>query len=351
MSPVRLKSSPRASRGSAWNASPWAAPRMPRKWWPRAVNAARQCRRWRAVETLSDPSLDAWDAPQPGIRARYPCCAHAAWPRRSKCFEPSTSPARVTRPDLAVLIRSWSLSDAFRYDVEFWGRLQQADSLAALRAYEPPERVVYADELRLDTVAEAFAKVIDAKSPFTARHSQNVAFLATRTAVELGMPRKDVRALRRAALLHDVGKLGVSNSILDKPQALDSNEILTMQRHTGHTFDILSRVARFQRFAGMAASHHERLDGTGYHLGLKAPDLSLAARVLAVADVCEALSADRPYRAAIALPEVMERLTGMAADGALCPVVTEALIGWFGRMSGIPGSHPTAVDDSTSLIG
>jgi HD-GYP domain-containing protein (c-di-GMP phosphodiesterase class II) len=114
--------------------------------------------------------------------------------------------------------------DAFSMDAEFWGSLQGADSLAALRGLEPDDCVVVADEDRLDTVAEAFAKVIDAKSPFTARHSQNVAFLAVRTGHELGMSRRELKTLRRAALLHDVGKLGVSNTILDKPAALDPFE-------------------------------------------------------------------------------------------------------------------------------
>jgi putative nucleotidyltransferase with HDIG domain len=193
--------------------------------------------------------------------------------------------------------------------------------------------------------------VVDAKSPFTARHSQNVAFLATRTACELGIPRREVRALRRAALLHDVGKLGVSNSILDKPGALDAEEMLVMQRHTGHTLDILSKVTRFQRFAGMAAAHHERLDGTGYHLGLKSGELSLSARVLAVSDVCEALSADRPYRPAMPLAEVMHRLTELTAAGQLCPVATEALTGWFGGLPGNTSEMMTSNDDSTSLLG
>ncbi len=153
--------------------------------------------------------------------------------------------------------------DAFRDDAMFWADLKCADTLSALARCEPRQRIVYADELRLDTVAEAFAKVIDAKSPFTARHSQNVAFLATRTARELSLPQRDVRAIRRAALLHDVGKLGVSNSVLDKPGPLDPPELAEMRRHTAYTFDILRQVNRFQRFALLASSHHERLDGNG----------------------------------------------------------------------------------------
>jgi putative nucleotidyltransferase with HDIG domain len=239
--------------------------------------------------------------------------------------------------------------DAFRFDTVFWGRLRESDSLDALHDVEPPEKILYADELRLDTVAEAFAKVIDAKSPYTARHSQNVAFLASRTAKELGMTRREIRAIRRAALLHDVGKLAVSSSILDKPSSLDAREAAEMRTHTRWTMDILSRVSRFQRFAALAASHHERIDGSGYHLGSRGSELSLSARVLAVADVCEALSSDRPYRRGMALDGVLARLDEQVAAGQLCPVATEALASWFAGSSGVSGEL-SALDDSTSMV-
>lgn len=236
--------------------------------------------------------------------------------------------------------------EAFQMDAAFWGMLREADTLGALRSVEPEDRVVLCDETRLDIVAEAFAKVIDAKSPYTARHSQNVAFLAVRTGRELGMSRRDLRTLRRAALLHDIGKLGVSNTILDKPAALDPVEFEVMRRHTTHTFDILKRVSRFRQFAATAAAHHERLDGSGYHLGLRAAELGTAARILAVADVCEALSADRPYRRGMPIDAVMARLDELVAAGHLCPVATEALGGWF---TGVPASEdgPAGGEEST----
>lgn len=240
--------------------------------------------------------------------------------------------------------------DTFAADAEFWGELRHADALSALRACEPPARVVYADELRLDTIAEAFAKVIDAKSPFTARHSHNVSFLAARTAMELDMTSREVRALRRAALLHDMGKLGVGNGILDKATALTSNEMAEMRRHTSYTLEILRGVPRFERFAVLAASHHERLDGSGYHVGLAGDELSLSVRVLAAADVCEALSAPRPYRGALPMDAVIRQLNEFVAEGSLCAVAVEALTGWF---DGLPSSpvHVTSGGDSTSLFG
>ena len=205
-----------------------------------------------------------------GVKTAYEV-AHA---RRGRWFDPALVDAL----------------DTFADDATFWGELRDADAISALRTCEPPTRVVYANELRLDTIAEAFARVIDAKSPFTARHSQNVSFLATRTAMELDMTSREVRALRRAALLHDIGKLGVSSNILDKPSSLTTEEMTEMKRHTRFTLEILKGVPRFERFAMLAASHHERLDGSGYHIGLAGDELGLSARVLAAADVCEALS-------------------------------------------------------------
>ena len=265
-----------------------------------------------------------------GVKTAYEV-AHA---RRGRWFDPALVDAL----------------DAFAEDATFWGELRDADALSALRTCEPPERVVYANELRLDTIAEAFARVIDAKSPFTARHSQNVSFLATRTAMELDMTSREVRALRRAALLHDIGKLGVSSNILDKPASLTAEEMTEMKRHTRFTLEILKGVPRFERFAMLAASHHERLDGSGYHIGLAGDELGLSARVLAAADVCEALSGARPYRAALSLDATMDRLQELVSIGALCPVAVEALTGWF---TGLPTgpTHITPGGDSTSLFG
>ncbi len=104
------------------------------------------------------------------------------------------------------------------------------------------------------------------------------------------------RVIRRAGLLHDIGKLGVSNLVLDKPGKLTDHEYAQMKTHTVYTQSILERVSCFNRFANYASAHHERLDGRGYHLGLAGDDVPLEARILAVADVTEALAAKRPYR-------------------------------------------------------
>jgi putative nucleotidyltransferase with HDIG domain len=200
------------------------------------------------------------------------------------------------------------------------------DQLDYVSHLEPEDRPLFADEARLDQVAEAFARVIDTKSPYTALHSQGVASIAVAIGVALGAGTEDLVTLRRAGLLHDIGKLGVSNLILDKPGKLTEDEMAEMRRHTDHTLEILSRVRRFAAFADIAAAHHERLDGSGYHRGLKGAELPPLARILAVADIAEALSAERPYRKALPWDEVL-RIMRRQAGTMICPVAFEGLEG------------------------
>jgi putative nucleotidyltransferase with HDIG domain len=209
-------------------------------------------------------------------------------------------------------------------DSAFWQRLRAADLRAEVAAVEPTDRVLVADEARLDRIAHAFARVIDAKSPYTFRHSEGVATYAHATARVLGFDAAALRQLSRAALLHDIGKLGVPNTILDKPGRLTDEEMAVVRRHPEYTERILGRVTHLRDLAAIAGAHHERMDGGGYHRGVRAGDLPAAARVLAVADVCDALSSARPYRAALPPDEVLRIMRGQVGPG-LCPESFAAL--------------------------
>jgi putative nucleotidyltransferase with HDIG domain len=172
--------------------------------------------------------------------------------------------------------------------------------------------------------------VIDAKSPWCYRHSDRASLIATGLAADLGADADRLRELRRAALLHDIGKLAISNRILDKPGSLSHAEYETVRMHPIVTERILRRVPGFSELAALAAAHHERLDGHGYPYGLPATKLTMSMRVLAVADVYEALTSERPYRPALASdqalelmrPEVPTRLDG-DAFAALERLVTD----------------------------
>ena len=206
----------------------------------------------------------------------------------------------------------------------FWHDLRTGDPVELLHAVAPA--LVATDAAGLDRVVDAFAGVIDAKSPFTHDHSRRVADYAVAAAEILGFSAERLTRLRRAALLHDIGKLGVSNSVLDKPGSLTPDEWTAMRAHTRHTFEILERVPVFREVAFDAACHHERLDGSGYHLGLSGVALSPSARVLAVADVTDALRSDRPYRAGLAIDRVAGMLTADAASGKMCPQSVTAMV-------------------------
>jgi putative nucleotidyltransferase with HDIG domain len=206
---------------------------------------------------------------------------------------------------------------SFRHDESFWRRLLDADLPRELAHWEPDEAVLLADEECLDRVAEAFARVVDAKSPWTFQHSTRVAEITVGIAQQFGCSPELERDLRRAALLHDIGKLGVSNLILDKPGKPTDDEMAQIKMHPAYTEQILRQVAALQKLADVAAAHHERLDGRGYHRGLTAAELPWAARVLTVADMCEAMSAKRPYRDAMPwsrIEDIMLRDVGSAID-------------------------------------
>ena len=186
-------------------------------------------------------------------------------------------------------------------DAEFWSSLARAD----VAAWEPVDRVLEVDDARLDAIAAAFAAVVDAKSPWTYRHSDRVCLIVVGLANALGADLETLRDLRRAALLHDIGKLAISNRILDKPAPLTRAEFARIREHPVITERILARVPGCERLAATAGAHHERLDGSGYPRGLSAADLTLPARLLAVADVYEALTSARPYRPARSSEEAL----------------------------------------------
>ena len=182
----------------------------------------------------------------------------------------------------------------FRDDGAFWGALGDGD----IAAWEPAGGILLADDARLDRIADAFAGVVDAKSPWTYRHSDRTCVIVLSVAEALGADAPLLRDLRRAALLHDIGKLAVSNRILDKPAALTAAEYAAVRRHPLITERILARVPGCEHLATMAGAHHERLDGAGYPHGIGGAEVTLPMRVLAIADVYEALTSDRPYRPA-----------------------------------------------------
>jgi HD-GYP domain-containing protein (c-di-GMP phosphodiesterase class II) len=209
-----------------------------------------------------------------------------------------------------------------RSDTGFWAAL----AAGRVELVPPGERHLTADDAYLDRIAEAFAAVIDAKSPWTYRHSDRTCVIATSVAALLGCDERVLGDLRRAALLHDIGKLAISSRILDKPAHLTEAEFARVRRHPLFTQRILERTPGFHDIAPLAAAHHERLDGRGYPHGLEAPELTLPMRILAVADVYEALTSKRPYRPAMDSGDALQEMRA-EVPSQLDGLVFEALEG------------------------
>jgi len=210
----------------------------------------------------------------------------------------------------------------------FWTTLESDDLSERLFALDPATLQVEVDEDYLDDIALAFGRVIDAKSPFTGGHSERVGLLTDRVAEHMGMDKVARRVLRRAAILHDVGKLGVSSAILEKPGKLDQEEWEIMKSHAVHTFNILSRIGPMRDMAVIAGGHHERLDGKGYPLGLNASVIAIETRIITVCDFFDALTADRPYRSAMSVEEafaIMDKQVGVAIDTTCLEALKETV--------------------------
>jgi HD-GYP domain-containing protein (c-di-GMP phosphodiesterase class II) len=190
----------------------------------------------------------------------------------------------------------------------FWATLASPDVDAAVRKLEPGSQEIFLDDDYLDDIASAFGQVVDSKSPYTSGHSVRVALYTDMIAETLGLSDQRRRWLKRGALLHDVGKLGVSNSVLDKPGKLDQHEWAAIKMHASYTGDILSRIGAFSELARISSAHHERLDGAGYPEGLQADQISLETRIITTADIFDAITAERPYRGAIPVDRALEMM-------------------------------------------
>ncbi|MDX1796637.1 MAG: HD-GYP domain-containing protein [Hydrogenovibrio sp.] len=221
-------------------------------------------------------------------------------------------------PELVSIFRS--LQD----DFDFWHKLGQENLQKEVQFLEPAALAMNVTEDRLDDITAAFGMIVDSKSQYTYNHSSRVTLYTDSIAEHLGFSDQHRRYLRRGALLHDIGKLGISNSILDKPGKLTEAEWKEVQNHALYTEEILSHLSPFATLAKMSGAHHERLDGQGYPYGLHADDISLDTRIITVADIFDAISAARPYRDAVPVERTLEIMTAECGS-AIDETVLDAL--------------------------
>lgn len=205
------------------------------------------------------------------------------------------------------------------------GRLAEADVWAEVLEAEPsPARRIPAE--RLDDVTRAFADMVDLLTPFTLGHSAGVARLAGEAARLLRLPDGDADLLRRAALLHDLGRVAISGGVWEKPGPLTSTQWEQVRLHPYHTERILSRSAALEPLARVAGMHHERQDGSGYHHGASGAEIPALARLLAAADAYQAMTQDRPHRAALAPEAAARELEAATRAGRHDPECARAIL-------------------------
>ncbi|HEX8981761.1 MAG TPA: HD domain-containing phosphohydrolase [Ktedonobacterales bacterium] len=184
-----------------------------------------------------------------------------------------------------------------------------------------------------ETAMRAIADFVDMKSSYTSGHSSGVALLAATAAERMGMSEEDVSAIRQAGYLHDIGRVGVTTAIWDKPGSLTESERERVRLHPYYTDRVLARPQALAKLAQIAALHHERLDGSGYYRGIPATLLPLSARLLAAADVYHAMTERRPHRAALTAEVAAEQLQAEARAGRLDAEAVQAVLSAAGSQS------------------
>lgn len=222
-------------------------------------------------------------------------------------------------PELMAVFRELAQCEAFWFAQE---ELSLRERVAASLGHMPPTPLTM-QEIR--ALAVMFGHIIDAKSPYTERHSVGVANVALRLGRGFGLPLVSLEQLEVAALLHDLGKLRIPDELLDKQGPLTADERRRMARHAFDTYEVLRRAFGDGPVAQWAAFHHEYVSGHGYPFHLENESLPLEARIIAVADVLQALAQHRPYRAPLLPPEVVSILDGMVFGGKLDRQVVEAV--------------------------
>jgi HD-GYP domain-containing protein (c-di-GMP phosphodiesterase class II) len=208
--------------------------------------------------------------------------------------------------------------------------LNAGDARDLVLATEPTPHAIISDSHLLEAAA-AFGDLADLKTPHTHGHSGGVAALAEMAGRGLGLPATDVRHLRLAALLHDLGRVAVSNAVWEQPRAIRSDEWEQVRLHPYYSERILTGSEALRPVARWAGMHHERLDGSGYHRGCGSADLPMPVRILAAADAFQAMTQPRPHRPAIPVERAAAHLREQVGDGCLDPDAAEAVLSAAGQ--------------------
>jgi HD-GYP domain-containing protein (c-di-GMP phosphodiesterase class II) len=247
--------------------------------------------------------------------------------RRGRGYDPQVVDAALADPD--ALLRAAAVPDA-------WQGVIDAE----------PQPVATISSAGLASVARAFGEFTDVKLGFLHGHSSRVAELAARAAEALGCSRAEVSEVRAAGFLHDVGRVAVPNGIWDRRGPLSAGEQERVRLHPYYTERVLERSGALAPLALLAGSHHERLDGSGYHRGATAAQLSMGARLLAAADAYDAMTHDRPHRGALGPAGARAELGQMVRARRLDTRAVDAVLDAAGAAPlKVRQGHPAGLSD------
>ncbi len=247
--------------------------------------------------------------------------------RRGRGYDPAIVDAALAEPE--ALLRAADVPDV-------WERVIDAE----------PRPVATISRAGLGSVARAFGEFTDVKVDFLHGHSSRVAELAATAAAALGCSPAEASEIGAAGFLHDLGRVAVPNGIWDKPGALSTGERERVRLHPYYTERVLERTGALAPLALLAGSHHERLDGSGYHRAATAAQLSVGARLLAAADCYDAMTHDRPHRAALSGAQARAQLGEMVRAGALDKRTTDAVLQAAGAGPlRVRQGHPAGLSD------
>lgn len=218
-------------------------------------------------------------------------------------------------------IFSSNMVDAFLKTAEkdsFWFDLENITFIDSIFSSIAPNTNIYLNLEEFEKIAEIFSRIIDSKSKFTARHSKGISDLAYTISKHIGYPSEKCTKMQIAGLLHDIGKLATPSSILNKNGPLTKEEFSIIKAHVYYTSIILNKIEDIPEISEWASNHHEKLNGNGYPNKLEAKDLSEESRIMAVCDIYQALTEDRPYRKGLSIDEAIDIMNKMAENNDIC---------------------------------
>ena len=200
----------------------------------------------------------------------------------------------------------------------FWWDIENIGSIPAIMNKIKPNLIKRVSMEDIKNIALVFSDIIDSRSPFTYKHSVNLTNMITEIGKKIGMEHNKLIRFEIAALLHDIGKLAVPSSILNKDGPLTDIERAIMNSHTYYTRIILSQIDGFEDITDWASNHHEKLNGIGYPIGLEGKDLGVEERIIAVCDIYDALISDRPYKKGLSKEKSLSIISDMVKRNELC---------------------------------